>query len=252
MVHAQPGSNASRRARFGRRMVGLESDGKFAFDSLPPGRYFFSYSYFPSRSASQELPLGSLDLQRDTTGLALSPVPALQISGRFELDSDSGVRGAAVALIPKDGGPPVQIYTQGVEREFHRGGIPPGVYSVFARNRDWYLAGVSQGGAPADPQALPLTANVGDLVIRLSDRFARVEGRLRPAAERHTVTLSTGDRAESRPTDQNGGFIFERLQPGEYAICVRPIEAPADSACLIERRFPAEPDAVVELELNVP
>lgn len=252
VLQARPASNSTARSRTGRRMWTLEEDGKFELEGLPPGRYYFSYAFFPNRNASRETPLGWVDLQRNTTGLTLSPVPTVEVSGRFELDSDREIRGASVALIPKDRSPSTQIYTGGVDRDFQRGGLQPGTYEVFLRSRDWFLAGVRIGEEEMDPDAVPITANVHDLVIVLSDRFARVEGKLRPGGERYMVTLASGERREGRPTDQNGGFVFERLAPGEYTICVRPLDAGPDSECVVERRFPVEADSVIELELSLP
>jgi hypothetical protein len=156
-----------------------------------------------------------------------------------------------------DGSPPAGLYARGPEREFRQEGFYPGFYRVSARGREWFLTGVELHGEPCDPERVPITSSVDDLVIRLSDHFARVEGLIRSTASlaasaRFTVTLTSGDRKEIRPTDQNGKFVFERLVPGDYQICARRSDAPGDSPCAIERRFPAEAGSEVELDLSAP
>ena len=253
MLHVQLATGEPRqRNRSGRRLTALQPGGAFSLDNLAPGRYYASYSYVPDRVYSQLEPLGAVDVQRSMSGLTLSPVASVNVAGRFELDTQGEIRGAAATLSPLDGSPEAQIHARGIKTEFRRTGLYPGSYEVEARSRELFLAGVRIGDREVDPDAVPITTDIDDLVIVMSDRYARVEGSIRPAAPRYTVWLSSDDERDRRSTDQNGAFVFDRLPPGEYTICAKPVGAPLSSPCAIERRFPVEADAVIELELNAP
>ena len=243
--------------RFGPPLWALQDGGKFELTGLTPGKYYFAYSRSADGSPGKQIPLGSHELRGNLSGLTLSPVAGLEISGRFELDAEGEVRSADAVLIPHDGGPPAPLYAADPDRTFHQGGVYPGRYRLSARSRNWFLAGAELGGEPVNPGDLSIASNIDSLVIRLSDRFARIEGRIRAsqtsdAAPRFLVTLSHGDEEEVRPTDQNGGFLFDRLVPGDYSICARPSDAPRDSPCALERSFPVEAGAQIELALTLP
>ena len=245
--------------RFGRRMGQVGEDGAFQIQGLEPGRYHFSYWRDGERGMSSQIPVGSFDIAGNMTGLVLSPVPTVGVSGRFELESDSEVRGVSAQLDPLDGSPGVGLNAGRVDRDFHAQ-ILAGTYRVRARSREWFLTGVQLRGEPLDPANVAIQSDTDDFVILLSDRFARIEGRIRAAsaeaaAPRYIVTLSSEDeedRSEARPTDQNGGFVFDRIAPGEYRVCARAYDAPRDAACALERRFPVEAGAQIELGLTLP
>jgi hypothetical protein len=110
-----------------------------------------------------------------------------------------------------------------------------------------------------DPDEVFITSDIDDLVITLSDRFASIEGRIRAAGgteapSRFLVTLTSanGQDAETRPTDQNGGFLFDRLVPGDYRICARASDAPHDASCALERALTIEAGDEMELALTLP
>lgn len=244
--------------RSGRRAAPLSEDGAFDLKGVEPGRYHFSSWLYPERSAPRQIPLGALDIQGDMTGVRLSPAQSVTVAGRFELDTEGkgDPRRAAAMLIPADGSPEVGLQSDSPERTF-RQSVLAGVQQLRVRSRDWFLTGVELRGRAVEPDAIPIMADTGDLVIRLSDRFARIEGLVRPAADserapRFTVSLSSADGAEVRPTDQNGKFVFERITPGAYKICARPTDALRDTSCAIERTFPVEAGAEIELGLTLP
>jgi hypothetical protein len=247
------------RPRFGRRMSQVAPDGAFELTGLKAGRYHFSFFRDQDRGPGSQIPLGPLDVSGSMTGVTLSPAPTVSVAGRFELETEGNPRGVSAILVPLDGAPETGLNVGGIDRDF-RERVIPGLYRVRVRSREWFLAGARLRGEPIDPDRIPLTADVADLDILLSDRFARIEGRVRAAtpevaAPRYIVTLAREDGeggAELRPTDQNGGFLFERVTPGDYRVCARPYDASRNDPCALERRFPVEAGAQIELGLTLP
>ena len=247
------------RPRFGRRMTQVDTDGAFELSGLKAGRYYFSFWRDQDRGPGSQIPLGLLDVSGNMTGVTLSPAPTVSVGGRFELETEGNPRGVSATLVPLDGSPEAGLNVGGMDRDFQER-VLPGLYRVRVRSREWFLAGVRFRGEPVDPKRIPLNADVADLEILLSDRFARIEGRVRAAtpetaAPRYIVTLAREDEeggAELRPTDQNGGFLFERVTPGDYRVCARPYDAPRNAPCALERRFSVEAGAQIELGLTLP
>ncbi|MEZ5361361.1 MAG: carboxypeptidase-like regulatory domain-containing protein [Bryobacterales bacterium] len=244
--------------RFGRRSAPVKEDGSFEVSGLAPARYYFSLYRDGGRGPMTQIALGPVDVRGDMTGLALAPAPTVSIAGRFELDSDGEARGLAAQLEPLDGSPSLALNAGRMDRDFAER-APAGVFRVRARSREWFLSGVELNGEYVDPERTPIHSDTTELVIQLSDRFARIEGRVRApspelASPRYLVTLTAEPpegRPEAQPTDQNGGFVFERITPGEYRICARPYDASRDAPCAIERRFPVEAGAEIELGLTL-
>ncbi len=247
------GDDRAPRLRGQRRVASVDETGKFELTGLAPGRYYFSTLRYAKRSSPRTTPLGALEVGGDMSGVTLRPAAAVRVAGRFEIDSRRpeaiGVRAALEAL---DGAPGTDLRALGSDPGFSQGGLYPGRYRVSARSPLYFLVGVRAGGREVDPDAIPITADLDDLVIVLSDRFARIEGRIRPPDPRYTVTLSSDDERDVLSTDQHGGFVFERVPPGQYTLCAKLTGSQRSSPCTIERSFPVEADALIELELNAP
>ncbi|MCB9383231.1 MAG: carboxypeptidase regulatory-like domain-containing protein [Bryobacterales bacterium] len=244
--------------RFTQRTTAVREDGSFEVAGLTPARYSFTLHQDGGRGPMMRTALGPVDVRGDMTGLTLTPVPTVRVAGRFELDSDGEARGLMAQLDPLDGSPSINVNAGRMDRDFAER-APAGLYRIRVRSRDWFLDGVELNGEAVDPERTPILGDTTELVIHVSDRFARVEGLVRApspeaASPRYRVTL-TSEGAEGRPdeqsTDQNGGFVFERITPGEYRICARPYDAERDAACAIERRFPVEAGAEIELGLTL-
>jgi hypothetical protein len=110
-----------------------------------------------------------------------------------------------------------------VQTEIERHGILPGEYICWVQARSYFLI--------EQPQFTILPGQITDVEFRLSNQRATVRGIARFAdgsAKRNAANITVGVRgrnARSVQTDNEGGFLFERLIPGDYEIAAwdRPV-----------------------------
>jgi hypothetical protein len=240
----------------GRRMAALDGEGRFVMEGVAPGRYWFLHMRMSERGAPDQTPLGDIEVSADIDGLVLSPRPTVRVAGRFEFDGARPPGRLHAYLVSKDSAPTAPILGLPPDFRFEQDGFVPGLYAVASQSGEWFLKEVRRGDRSLDPEAISIGADIDDLVVVLSDIYGSVEGRVRSATgevRRYRVDLSrTGGRSRiPGQTDQLGVFRFQQMAPGEYSVCVRLADAPESSPCALERAFPIEAGAAVELELTV-
>ena len=203
------------------RMFMAVRDGKFQIDGLEKGDYVAHVVEWGSGTQRDMRLLTELTVDRNLTDLRLRPAPP------------SGVRGRITFADGKKVDLPIQIRRTGNEAgvfeflpvagpdyTFKHSGLPAGEYVASLRGRERYLV-----------ENYTFTVQAGsmtELDLTVSSEFAKVRGTVRlargsnqaarPAGSHFLVGLS-GDRGSfSSAADENGGFVFDKVIPGEYRI----------------------------------
>lgn len=264
----------------GRAMVPLQDDGAFTLGSVRPGKYALSYIH---RSDSIEpdgrlrLPLGSVEINGDISGLVLSPRPQTGLEGRVVFDGglpEGGLPKAEVDLIFRayDGEHLASADAEPPDFEFETMGLSPGTYQVdvsrwWVAPSSYFVKEVRLGGKSAPDRTIDLAeGHVEQIEVVLSTEFAKVHGRVKKPREegevrkaaQYRVGLKSGHLIRSVQADQYGRFMFDKVPPGDYRICAWPdLSARAvrdedvwEEANSAARAFPVEAGSDVEIDLT--
>jgi protocatechuate 3,4-dioxygenase beta subunit len=192
-------------------------DGKFTISGVPPGRYTLRLHTYQSNQPRSAY-LDTVTVDRDVTDLRLSPPPPTGLRGRVEfVDSPAanqflGLRWAGGSLFGHD-----RVEAKSPDYTFENEGLAPGEYEVALFGSDYYVV---------DPAPIRIVlGRVQDVVLRLSNQRSTVRGVARLAsgenreAAAHFTVGMRGERGHHKvQTDDAGGFIFERVIPGDYEI----------------------------------
>jgi hypothetical protein len=201
--------------------------------------------------------LATLTVERDLTDLELRPQPPTGIRARV-VYVDSLPTPFRLHVRQKDhpDGPSRQIQFDGVETEVERHGLLPGDYISWVQARSYFLI--------EQPQFSVLPGQVAEVEFRLSNRRATIRGTARFAAAAaktkapHITVGVRGRNTRSVQTDNQGGFLFERLIPGDYEIAAwdRPVVDVEDSEVWREagdrvKKIGVEPGSEVDIDLTI-
>ena len=200
-------------------------DGKFS-SPVPAGEYVARLENVvnadPARSNADYL--ATLTIDRDTTGLELRPQPPAGVRARVVyVDSPPIPFRLHVRLKDKPESESRQIQFDGAETEIERHGLLPGDYISWVQARNYFLI--------EQPQFTVVPGQVTEVEFRLSNQRATIRGTARFAEQEgkreaaHITVGVRGRNTRSVQTDGQGGFLFERLIPGDYDIAAwaRPI-----------------------------
>jgi protocatechuate 3,4-dioxygenase beta subunit len=191
--------------------------GVFKIQGLAKGRYILQLAGY-GRSQRQLQYLDTLEVDQDIEGLDLTPKPPTGLRGHVEF-----VEAPAATQFISASPPGAALYGgDGLEARapdytFETSGMAPGEYKLRVRNPDYYL--VDQ------PFVTVTQGQMRDLVLRVSNQFSTIRGTVRraggegrEAAAHFTVGLRGERGRRTARADDAGGFVFERVIPGEYDI----------------------------------
>ncbi len=192
-------------------------DGKFSITGLGRGDYVLRLAD-DSADGRRWIYLDTVHVDRDITGLALSPQPPTGVRGRIEF-VDSPPANQYLAFTRSDS--PFSsldgIEVTGPDYAFEHAGLAPAEYELVVRDQDYYLV---------DNPRLAITfGRVQELTLRVSNQRSAVRGTVRlasgetrQAAAHFTVGLRGERGRHGVQSDDAGAFVFEKLVPGEYEI----------------------------------
>ena len=209
------------------------------FPRLPKGEYVLELR---SRGGEPPVLLGRVRLNGDKSGLVFRPTTLPTLLGRVRFE-DGAPDFARFDLRSEDGWTWSQIRTWRASPRFEVKDAPPGLYRLVSASRDSFLL--------EEPAIHLAEAGIERVQVTVSARYARVQGSIRGAGDavvRVELSGPAGDRVQS--TGPGNTFSFDKLPPGEYALCA----AFPDEPCPDQRRrrFPVEAGDEVELELRLP
>jgi len=210
------------------------SGGDFELSGVPPGDYYLVARSNGPRpgggsvmSAVQPVTVGDKPID----GIVLTLAPGRDVTGtvRIEGDSEPSLGSLTIQANSLDGlyngmGPQVR----GVSgSQFTLKGVAPGRTSIVVNNLppNYFVKSIQYEGQEVTQGGADLTTG-GSLVILLSDKGARLSGRVVDAAGkvvlRPSVALFSAGNQPSRfyqnSGDNNSEFRFFMLPPGEYQI----------------------------------
>ena len=252
---------------------------------MRPGKYELSYvrrsdSIGPDRGL--RLPLGSLEINGDISGLLLSPRPQTGLEGRVVFDQDLTAAGRPndeVGLVFR-GDDGMHLASADAEPARLRSSKPwacgrPGPHRRCRRDlRRWWVTRSSYfvkevrlDGKPVPDRTIDLAeGRVEQIEVVLSTDFAKVHGRVKKPREegevrkaaQYRVGLKGADVTRSVQADQYGRFMFDKVPPGDYRICAWPdLSARAvrdegvwEEAGSAARAFPVEAGSHIEIDLT--
>lgn len=237
-------------------VTSADSQGRFTFQSVPPGHYRLTARGVPPAEVSNSRVSTGVNVQYAFTDLvvngedvdvALASQPALTIAGRVAFDTEGTPPAELPAALrvnlqalPALGGSwslPQLVIDGG---RFRMDGILPGAYralnslqGIRAPIGRWWLTSVVAGGRDLLDSPFEFRESIDDAVATLSDRVSEVTGTVSdPQGRTETdpyVVLFSVDRgtwfANSRRVvaikpDREGRYTVRNLPPGEYRAAV--------------------------------
>jgi len=192
-------------------------DGKFAIPGLRKGEYVLRLADYSSGDRNWSY-LDTLTVDRDLTGLELTPKPPTGVRGRVEfVDGEPSELAFSLGPPGNRGFPRDRLPAEGPEYDFEHAGLAPGDYEIALPGRDFYL--VERALVTVQP------GRMQDLVLRVSNVRSTVRGTARVTqgsareAAAHSTVVMRGHRARYKAqADDAGAFVFEDVIPGEYEI----------------------------------
>jgi protocatechuate 3,4-dioxygenase beta subunit len=173
----------------------------------------------PERPETQML--GELRVDRDMTGLRLTPQPGGGIHLKV-LFREMAKRNLDLRLWPAgDSGVSAYIAVLGPDYEVTQTGLVPGEYELRALTDDYYLAEPYHVTVQAG-QVTPLTIEVGNAFASLHGRVRVPAGAQRAGASHFTVGARGPHGRYVKQADEDGRFGFEKLPPGPYTLAAWP------------------------------
>ena len=270
----------SLRSGGGRTMVPLQDDGAFTLGSVRAGKHELSYvhlSHPTEPNGRLRLPLGSVEVNGDISGLVLSPRPQTGLEGRVVFDG-----GVLEGALPKtdidlvfsgeDGMRLASTEAEPPDFEFEAMGLSPGTIQVGISRRwlapsPFFVKEVRLDGKSLPGRTIELAeGRVEKIEVVLSTDFATVHGRVKKPREAGEVRQAAQFRVglkgphviRSVQADQNGRFAFDKVPPGDYRVCAwRDLSARAvrdddvwEEAGSAARAFPVEAGSDIEIDLT--
>ena len=192
-------------------------EGKFTFTGVRKGDYVLRLVKF-SQNTGKWRYLDTITLDRDLKDLQLTVKPPTGVRGRVEfVDAPAAPVYLGIREPGSQGFPRENIEAVAPDYAFENEGLPPGEYELTLRNEDYYLV-----------EPVRITVTVGrmqELELRVANQRATVRGSARlagpdaPQAAAHFTVAMRGERGRHKiQADDAGGFVFEKVIPGEYEI----------------------------------
>jgi hypothetical protein len=197
---------------------------------------------------------------RDVAGVAIALQPDVTVSGTIAFASGTTpppLNNLRVVLTDANGrlrvGQP-----QGAARDrFLAGPVPRGMYALSAALSGWTVKSVRVGGKEFGDGLFPLTSDVDDAVVTLTNRLAGVAGTVQRSGADATVAIFPADyqawiasgmpasHARLVDADTNGTFEVDGLVSGDYAVVA------IDASTQIELQNPADVEALARVATRV-
>ena len=242
----------------GERQIVYVDSGKFSHPA-PAGEYVARLEQVVNADMAEHQSdyLATLTIDRDIEGLRLRPQPPTGVRARAVF-VDAPPAPFRLMLRSKDRptSQPREIQFAAGETEIERHGFLPGDYTCGIRSQGYYLI--------ERPEVTVVPGQLTEVELRLSNLRSTVRGKARFAAAggkseaAHVTVGIRGRNTLSVQTDNEGGFLFEKLIPGEYEIAAwaRPeVDVKSDEvweeAGERVRRIVVEPGFEVEVDLTI-
>lgn len=206
---------------------------------------------------SAELPVGVPD--HDVTGLTLTLRPDVNVSGTIAFTGGAApsMDTLRVSLTDANG----QLHfgqPRGPARDrFLAGPVPRGTYAFSVVLPGWTVKSVRVGGKEFGDGFFPLTTDVDDVVVTLTNRLASVAGTVQRSGVDATVAIFPADyqswialrmpssRARLVDADKNGTFDVDGLVGGDYNV------AAIDASASVDLQNPADIAALARIATRV-
>ena len=249
--------------------VRADSEGRFAYPGMAPGRYTVTARAAGGFWASADVTVEGQDI----SGVRLDMAPGLTIAGRVEADPTRGaapdLTAARVMLTPAGGqmmvvsigsnAPENADGRVGEDGRFTLSNVVPGKYRLNANmpgaGGGWVLKSATAGGKNIldFPIEIGPSDRVSDALLTFTNQIQDISGAVQDQAGRpapdYTIVVFPGDRnlwpaarriATSRP-GTDGKFQIRGMPAGEYRIAALVDIAPgeANDPALLEQLVPA-------------
>lgn len=224
-----------------------DRSGNFTFPAVPSGQYSIRYVTFVASTrpdardvhwADVPVSVGSEPIEN----LAVVAQPGLRIRGLVELDGSQdptqALNRTTITIEPVDPGAGIQPRSLAVRPaasgEFDGPGLPAGRYYVRVVDSPagWMFAGATSGGQDVTDQPLDLSADVGGVVVRFTERWSGINGTVQAARGSTTSPLvvifptdpaywgtagTNARRTRSTRANATGGFSIN-VPAGDYYV----------------------------------
>jgi hypothetical protein len=201
---------------------------------------------------------------RDVSGFALTLQSGAKISGTVVFaDGTTPPPAADLArtrmLLATANGQALfgQAASPDARGHFEMGPFPRGAYALSLTLPTWTPKSIRVGGKEVGDGFFPLTADVDDVVVTLTNRLASISGTVQRSGVDATVAIFPADyqswiasglpssRARLIDADKNGTFDADGLISGDYAV------AAIDASATVELQNPADIEALARIATRV-
>jgi Carboxypeptidase regulatory-like domain len=206
------------------------ADGTFQFPRIPPGEYVLQSGQGMENVGSLMVTVAGSDVD----DLILNVGPALEVSGKITLDGPGTVAQTRVDLIENFhlGRIRQPTFEKKDDGSFTIGSLDPWTYRVQVDPlpANAYVKSIHFGDLDVTSKDLDLMRGTGGrmLEIVLSAHAAEVSGTVRDSKGGIVSLWRDGFPKVTATTDQNGGFQFGNLAPGEYHLAAWNNDVPSD------------------------
>jgi hypothetical protein len=209
---------------------------------LGRGEYVLQLIPHGVRERVRPLSLGRIRLEENRSGLVLQSKPQPRLIGHVSFE-DGAPDAVRLELRSDEGWTWDSVHVERRSPSFTITTAPPGRYTLRSAGNDYFLVEA--------PDFHLVEGADRSVRATVSARFARISGVVRGAGEGSVRVELSGPLGESvAATAGDGSFAFDRLPPGDYALCA----ALPERACASEsrRQFQVEAGDEVEIELGPP
>ncbi len=205
-------------------------------------------------AASQADYLATLNVNRDLRDLRLRPQTPTGVRARVAyVDSPPIPFYLLLRQRDRPKAPARRIAFDGAATEIERSGLLPGDYISWVQAGSYFMLD--------KPPITIVPGQMTEVEFRLSNQRSTIRGTVRSADKTPTANIVVGVRGRntrSTLSDNEGGFVFERLIPGEYEIAAWncPMVDVADDEVWRQageslKRIQVEPGFEVDVDLTI-
>jgi hypothetical protein len=241
-----------RRATGGQTVIRNDDGTVTAFAAVAPDA-----SLAASDTSSADLRVGVPD--HDIAGLAITLQPDVNVSGTivFAGTTPPSTDNLRVSLTSANGQARFSQPRGSARDRFVAGPVPRGMYALDIPLSGWTVKSVRVGGKEVGDGFFPLTTDVDDVVVTLTNRLASVAGTVQRSGVDAAVAIFPADyqswialrmpssRARLVDADKNGTFELEGLVDGDYAVVA------IDASASVDLQNPADVEALARVATRV-
>lgn len=220
MIVAEWTSVAAINGKFGT----IHPDGSFEINGVPSGTFEVRVRQgFPVNN------LGAVKVQvidRDLEGVSIPLTPPGPVKGMIRIEEPASIKPSGIKVLMDPLGPTWLPSTHSAaDGSFDFPLVGTEQYRITVGEQSgngFYVKQIRYGETVSKDGTIYVTPGGGDLVLLLSTKVARVDGKVggSPTTAPQVVLIPTGQTGQPRRAafDQNGNFTLGDLAPGEYKL----------------------------------